>query len=273
MFYKAILAGAVSTVLAMSAQADYQFEVGGAYATGEITAGNGADADQDLFTLGGRYYLAPVDTSKGPRSEDAFIDRASHVGLVYTFGEVDFDNGGDTDISSLSVDGRYVIKDSGWLVELGYQFDDGDNSADSDAYALRLGKYISETTTLVAGWAYAENDDNREQDEYTLELEHLKDLGDAALKLEAGLGLVDSNYASDVNLYTVGATYYVNNNLGFGGSYSLADSDDTEVDQYTVFGELWVNENVAVSLGYTGVEEDGSNVESDAIILAVTGRF
>lgn len=273
MLNKAILAGAVCAALALNAQADYQFEVAGAYAAGEITAGNGADADQDLFTLGGRYYLQPVDTSKGPRSEDAFIDRASHVGLVYTFGEIDFDNGGDADISNISVDGRYVIKDSGWLVELGYEFDDGDNIADSDAYTLRAGKYISETTTLIAGWTYGEDDDNREQDEFTLELEHLKDLGEAALKLEAGVGLVDSNFASDVNLYTVGATYYVNNNLGFGGSYSLADSDDTEVDQYSIFGELWINDNVAVSLGYTAIEEDDSDLESDAVILAVTGRF
>lgn len=273
MFNRAILAGAVSVVLATAAHADYQYEVGGAYATGEITAGNGVDADQDFFTLGGRYYLESVDATKGPRSENAFVDRASHVGLVYAFGEVDFDNGGDADISNFAVDGRYVVKDSGWLVELGYEFDDGDNSADTDAYAIRFGKYIATNTTIIGGWAYSEDDDNRESDEFTLELAHLEDFGDSALKVEAGIGLVDSNFASDVDLYTVGATYYVNDNLGFGGSYSLADSNDTEVDQFTVFGELWVNEQVSVSLGYTEVEVDGSDVESDAVIFAVTGRF
>lgn len=273
MFKKALMTGAIGVALSVTAQADYQFEVAGAYATGELTARNGADADQDLFTLGGTYYLQPVDTSKGPRSEDAFIDRASQVSLVYTFGEVDFDGGGDSDISNLAVSGRYIMKDSGWLVDLGYQFDDGDDSADSDAYVIKAGKYIADTTTLVAGWAYSEDDDKRESDEYTLELDHLHDLGEAALKLEAGIGLVDSNFADDINLYTVGATYYFNNNLGIGGSYSLADSDDVEVDQYSVFGEMWVNEQISVTLGYTAVDEDASSAESDAIILAVTGRF
>ena len=168
MFNKAILVGAVSVVLATAAQADFQYEVGGAYATGEVTAGGGIDADQDIFTLGGRYYLESVDASKGPRSENAFVDRASHVGLSYAFGEVDFDNGGDSDISIFALDGRYVIKDSGWLVELGYQFDDGDNSADADAYTIRFGKYIAANTTITGGWAYSEDDDNRESDEYTL---------------------------------------------------------------------------------------------------------
>ncbi|MFK7978284.1 MAG: putative porin [Halioglobus sp.] len=273
MFKQAILVSAISAIVATAAHADYQYEVGGAYATGEITAGNGADADQDLVVLGGSYYLEAVDSSKGPRSENAFVDRASNISLAYTFGEIDVDNGGDTDINNIAVNGRYVIKDSGFLVELGYQFDDGDNSADSDAYAIRFGKYIAQNTTIVGGWAYAEDDDNRESDEFTLELEHLEALGDAALKVEAGIGLVDSNFASDVKLYTVGATYYVNNNLGFGASYSLADSNDTEVDQYTAFGELWVNEQVSVSLGYTAIEEDGTNLESDAVVLAVTGRF
>jgi hypothetical protein len=273
MLKQSLVAGAVAAALSLSAQADYQFQVAGAYATGELTAGNGVDADQDLFTLGGTYFFAPVDDSKGPRSEDAFIDRASGVSLFYTFGEVDFDNGGDSDIENIVIDGRYVIKDSGWLVGLGYQFDDGDGGPDSDAYAIEVGKYIGETTTLVASWVFGEDDDNRESDEYALSLEHLQDLGESALKLEAGLGLVDSNFASDVNLYSVGATYYITDYIGVGGSYSFADSDDGELDQYTLFGEYWVNDRIGLSLGLTAVDEDNSSAESDAVIFAVTGRF
>lgn len=273
MFKQHVIAGAVLTALSLSAQADYQFEVSGAYATGELTAGNGADADQDLFTLGGTYYLAPVDDSKGPRSEDAFIDKASGVSLVYTGGEVDFDNGGDSDISSYSIDGMYVTPTNHWIIGLGYDFEDGDGGPDTDTFSIRAGKYIADTTTVVAGWTFSEDDDNREVDAYALDLEHLEDLGESALKLEAGIGWADSNFGSDVTVYSVGATYYINNYIGVGGSYSYADSDDAELDSYTLFGEYWLNDSIGLSLGLTALDEDGSSAESDAVIFAVTGRF
>lgn len=275
--YVRSLAVVFSTAFSMVAQADFQFEVGGAYAKGELTTGNGADADQDIFSLGGFYHLESVDTSKGPLSEAAFIDRSSDVGLLYTFGEVDFNNGGDSDINNLSVAGRFVDKQSGWLVELGYDFDEADsdaiNGADSDAYTLRGGKYIAENTTVIFGWTYTEDDNNAESDEYSLQFAHLQQLSQGALKLEAAVGLVESNFADDVDLYSIGGTYYVNNTLGFGGEFSRLDSNEAEVNQWTVFSELWVTEQVGITLAYTEVEEDDSDAESDAIILAVVGRF
>jgi len=273
MFKQTVVAGAVAAALSLSAQADYQFEVAGAYATGELTAASGVDADQDLFTLGGTYYLNPVDDSKGPRSEDAFIDHASEISLFYTGGEVDFDNGGDSDIENISASGRYVTPQSHWIVGLGYQFEDGDGGADTDSYSVQVGKYIADTTTVTAGWTFTENDDNRETDAYSLDLEHLEDLGSSALKVEAGIGWADSNFRSDVTVYSVGSTYYINNYIGFGVSYSFAYSDDTELDRFTVFGEYWLNDKIGLSLGLTSLDEDGSSAESDAVILAVVGRF
>lgn len=272
--FASTLAAAFTTVFAVSAHADYQFEVGAAYAKGDLTTAAGADADQDIFTLGGTYHLESVDTSKGPLTEAAFLDRASDVTLVYTFGEVDFDNTGDTDINNVAVSGRFVDKQSGWLVELGYEFDEGDGGgADSDGYTLRGGKYIADNTTLVFGWTYTEDDDNAESDEYSLQLEHLQQFAQGALKVEAAVGLVDSNFTDDVDLYSLGGTYYINNNLGFGAEFARLDSNVVELDQWTLFSELWVTEQVSVTLAYTEVEEDDSDSESDAIILAVTGRF
>lgn len=276
MFKKSLLVSTIALMAATTAQADYQLEVSGTYARGELESSGGADGDQDTIALEGSVFLQPVDTSKGPLGEAAFIDRATSVSLGYGYSEVEFDSGSDFDLSLFNVSGRYVIHDGGWILEGGYDYDeieaDGGDS-DSDSYTLRGGKYIADNTTLILGWTYSEDDGNRESDAYSVEMEHLQMLGQGALKIEGGYALVEANFTDDVDVYSVAGTYYVNNNLGFGGGYSLADGNNSEVDTWKLFSEWWMNEQVAFSVGYIGVEEEDANIESDSIVFSVTGRF
>lgn len=271
MFKKTALVAGIGLALSAAAQADYQWEVGSGYSAGEIET-NFGDADVDVFSAYGDYYLESVDTSKGPLGEAAFLDRASSVSANFSNGEIDADDGGDADISGYGLDGRYVWKDSGWLVDLGYQQDEIENE-ETDTFSIGGGKYILENTALVLSYANVDADNAGEADVYGLDVEQLWDLQQGALKLEAGYARTDYENIDDSDTFALGGTYYLNNNLGFGASYSNSDSDDAEIDTWRLYGEWFINDQADVSLGYESTEEDDTDVEFDAIMLSARFRF
>jgi hypothetical protein len=283
MYKKTALVAAIGIALSAAAQADYQFEVSGGYATGNITAANGPEADQDIISLAGIYYLAPVSTSTGPLSEAAFIDRASGVMFGVVDGEVDFDSGfsGDTDITAYDIAGRYVMKDSGFLVEASYRLEQtdidtlapGSESTDTDVWSIGAGMYVAENTTLLFNYTYFDADNGRESDGYSADLEHLFLLDQGAIKIDASYGLLDSNFADDVDLYALGGTYYINNNIGIGGRYTLRDSNQSELTEWRAVAEWFISEQLSFTGAYIELDEDGSQAESDAIIFEVSARF
>ena len=93
----------------------YRWEIDADYTHGEFS-GNFDDTEFDAFGISGSYFLDDVDTTKGPRSEAAFLDHASDVSLFYTYAEVD-DNGIDVDGDEYGVSGRYVTDSAGWIMQ------------------------------------------------------------------------------------------------------------------------------------------------------------
>jgi hypothetical protein len=270
MFKKTALVASIGLALSVTAQADYQWELGTDYATGDIEIGS-FDADLDVFSVYGTYFLDTVDTSKGPLAEAAFLDRASSVQVDYSNGEFDgiF---GDVDVEGYGIEGRYVFDQSGWLVDFGYRQDEFDND-DIETFSIGAGKYIAENTALVVSYANTEDDFDVDSDAYGVNLEHLWSLEQGAIKLDAGYTFVDPDQGDEVNVFSVDGTYYVNNSLGFGVSYALADSDDTDLEDWSLYSEWFINEQVAVSLAYTESEDDKTGVESDAIVISARVRF
>lgn len=270
MFKKTALIAGIGLALSATAQADYQWELDAAYSTGDIEIGP-VDADQDVLNLNGAYFLEAVDISKGPLGEAAFLDRASFVGFDYSNGEIDTD-AGDLDVSAYGANGRYVMKDSGWLVDLGYRQDELENE-EVDTFSIGGGKYILENTTVVLSYANADADSSGEADIYGVDVEHLWNLEQGAVKVEAGYAYSDFENLDEANIYAVAGTYYLTNSLSFGASYSLSDSDDAEIDSYSVFGEWFIKEQAVLSLAYESSEDDNSSLESDAIIASARVRF
>ena len=169
MFKKTALVAAVGLALSVTAQAenDYRWELGGDYTRSTVdadvksSAGNASDnIDADIGTVSGTFYLTPVDTSKGPLAEAAFLDHASNITLAFTDGEVDLNSLDnelqDKDGQTYAVDTRYVAEGPGWqlsgvLVDLSFERSEpGD--AEIDTYGIGIGKYITDTTTLVLNY-------------------------------------------------------------------------------------------------------------------------
>jgi hypothetical protein len=276
MFKKIAIAAGVSLALSSAAQAEYQFEIGANAGTGDFDI-DSVEADQDFFGLTAAYYLQSVDTSKGPLSEAAFLDRASSIELLAGTGEIDFDDFGDADVDSYAIGTRLVAKESGWLVELGYGLDkwDGIVNEDIDTYSIGAGKYVLENTAIVLSYTKLDSDLEGDSDAYDLGVEHLWHFADmGALKLDATVGRVDPDLGDDdIDVWGLGGTYYVNDKLGFGAGYAQEDSDDTDLQNWSLFAEWFVTEKVALALAYTDSEDKDIGLETDAVMFTADVRF
>ena len=101
MFKKTALIAGIGLAISVTAQADYQWEVGGFYTFGEykvaikndpINGNRSKDIDENIGGVFGTWYMEEVDTSKGPLREAAFLDHASNITLQYTDGKIDTDD-------------------------------------------------------------------------------------------------------------------------------------------------------------------------------------
>ncbi len=272
MFKKTALIAGISLALSATAQADYRWEAG------VDISGN----DNDSVSVDGTFYLNPVDTSKGPYAEAAFLDHSSYVTANYTDGELDGDIINDLEYKNYGASGRYITDSAGWILDLGYQRNEPDNplakilgpdNFEIDQFSIAGGKYLTDNTTLVGRYIYAEGDDGADFDRYTLELEHLFQLSWGGIKVDAVYGLVDLDGRDDIDIYKLGGTYYLNNNLGFGASYAKTDELLDEIEAYSVFAEWFITEQVAASLEYTDAELDDSDISADTIVFGVRARF
>ena len=273
MFKKTVIAAGLGLAISSAAQAEYQFEIGAISGTGDIEIAN-VKADQDFIGLSGAYYLQPVDTTKGPLSEAAFLDRSSSIQFAATTGEIDIDGGDDADVDTYLVSSRLVQKESGWLIDLGYQLDKIDGSGfddeDIDTYTIGAGKYILENTAVILSYSNIDSDDA-----YQLDLEHMWLLEQGGIKLDAEVGrVVDAGFQSDdLDFWGLSSTYYVNDRLGFGADYGQEESGASELDSWSLFAEWFVTEQVALSLAYAEQEDNDIDFESDAVMFTADVRF
>ncbi|WP_116366578.1 putative porin [Parahaliea mediterranea] len=273
MFKKIAIISSLSLLVAGGANADYQWELGGNYATGEIDS-DAQDADQDIFGFQGRYYIAPVDTSKGPLAEAAFLDRASHIELNYENGEIDLDGLGDVDSEAYSLGGRWVHKESGWLADFEYRVDEIDDQ-DIDTYSVGIGRYLGQNTTLTASYGHVEQDDVDflEADIWGLDVEHLMSFDNGtSLKMAAGYGYVDTDEGDSGDQYRLEGTYYPTEKLGIGAAYERLDVEQ-EVDNWKVYADWFVNDQVALTVSYGESDFDTWGLDAQEFLLGVRVRF
>jgi predicted porin len=222
---------------------DFTSEIGVVFVDGD---------NVDTYSLAGRHYFAPVDTSKGPLAEAAFLDRSNEVNLGYIRAETDdFGNA-----STWVLGGRYQIEDSGLFINAStLQF----NGSDAAVYDLGLGYYISNDWTVSIDTAF---DDDIEYTGLALSTKKLLTLGgDRFLNLEATINVPDEGDDS----YVVGADYYFTKNLSVGLDYAWADSFS---DGGTVVNANWfVTPTTALSLRYA------DDSVSDILGVGLVARF
>lgn len=276
MFKKTALVAGIGLALSATAQADYQWELGGDYTYGKINAdvknntvvGNQSeDIDENIGQLFGTWYFETVDTSKGPLNEAAFLDHASNITVFATDGEVDLNsldrNLDDKDGQTYGFNSRYVAegpgwKLSGWLGELGYEYRDLDNSV--DIYHAAIGKYVTPNTTVVFNYDRIDVSAGGDTNGYSADVEHFFAFSNGGLKVNASAGKVVVSDADDVEQYEIGGTWYLSNNLGFGAGYMNTQQNGFEVNSWAVNANWFITESFAVDLAYGQESFDDINL-------------
>ena len=274
MLKKTALATAIGLALSATAQAaeDYRWELGAGYTHSTIDADLKSDVlrdseniDSDIGAVSGTWYLKPVDTSKGPLAEAAFLDHASNITLSFADGEVDLNSINndlsDEDGQTYAIDTRYVAEGpgwelSGWLVDLSFlRAEPGDREIDT--YGIGIGKYITEKTTVVVNYEQVNVNNGGDTDGYSVDLEHMWNLSNGGgFKATASAGKVVVKDADDIESYALGGTYYLNKNLGFGAGYSNTSQNGFEVDGFDVSAQWFVTDNIEIALAYSQLNPD-----------------
>ena len=281
MFKKTAIVAGIGLAISATAQADYQWELGGAYSMGEYSAdvknnsvvgGNKSkDIDEDIGTLFGTYYLENVDTSKGPLRQAAFLDHASDITIFARDGDVDLNsldrNLEDQDGQSYGISSRYVAegpgwKLSGWLMDLGFERrEPADKEVDN--YTIGIGKYLTPNTTLVFDYNKINVNNGNDTDSYGGDLAHFFAMSSGGIKANVGAGKLVINNGDDVESYDIGATWYINNNIGFGGGYENTSQDGgQEVDRFFVNADWFITESFAMDLTYGQANFDDQDISA-----------
>lgn len=314
-----LLAGA--TLVATNASAEnYDFEIGLAYQStqsdGEqsitTTGGtifNSIDSDSDNLRLFGNWYFAGLSDEKGPRARAAFVDRASVLSFGYARTDlstsatvestdplvpsffVEFDGKGDT----YALDVRYVWRDSGWFGKAGVASSDAtlggfvDDSINSIAWSLGVGKYLWNTTSLALDFSQSD-DDGGDVTVTSISFSHLGDMGERwQYAVDLGFVRTESGVGSglDADTWRAALSLYPTRDFEFGVRFDDADSDSDFFDRSGIegFASWFVTPRVVLGASYRVDDvnfagnvsipsaQTSSDADQDSAGISVSVRF
>jgi len=306
MFKKTAIVAGIALAVSATAQADYQWELGAAYGTGEFDIGQ-QNPDNDVISGYGTYFIDAVDDTKGPLAEAAFLDRASSISLFSVRENIDGDGIKDLGRKNYGLEIHAVSSDAGWITDFGYSREENDSlrtslsaanlpsnlpilpanrtldTIDLDRFKIGFGKYLTDRTTLVASYTYTDVDEAGDFSTYRLDLEHLFQFSFGDIKAEASYGLVDVSVDNelledpdDIDIFLVGATYYFgsNKNWGVGVNYGEEDFGGDSWKRVAANVSWFITDQWEVALDYSDGEfDDLDDVESKLATLSARYRF
>lgn len=279
MFKKTALIAGIGLALSATAQADYRWEANAAAGVTNWDYGQD-DGDVDTFGVNGSFYFKPVDTSKGPLGEAAFLDHSSSVTLGYVYTDAD-DIVDDLDGDEYAINGRYVLDADIPLIFEGSYLRNEPNDAEVDTYSLGLGAYVTDNTTVVITYADADVDDGGDTDGWQAGVEHVWTWTDGGVKLGGNIGYVNVDDGDDIDVYNIAATWYITNNLGLKFSTGYTELSNNEFLSTDVSVEWFINETIALTalVGYAESDDDivvgnvSDELERTRAAIGITMRF
>jgi len=229
--------------------------------------------DVDGFGFGVSYFLMPVDETKGPYSERAFVDKAASISLGFnqsTFSSDSSDFESETD--TLSLAGRFVTVEN-FIALLRYSQADSGDFEDTDIFGLGFGKYLDDRTTVIA--TYSKTDfGGGDLTQFGVIGRQLSDRpsnnAGTYLATEAGLNYIDAEDDSGYE-FSLGATYYTSVEFGIGAGFSYQSIGDADATTLSVDAEYFFSPQLAFAAGFSRNDTDFS--DTDNLSLRVTGRF
>lgn len=248
-----VLSAAVMSLLSSVALADtYQAEAGLFY---NNTDADTMASDYDTYGINASIFLKPVDDSKGPRLEAAFLDRASGISVQYSDpDDIPVDE-------TYAVQGRYVLG-NGTILEAGYADFDIDES-----FHIGLGTYLSDTSAVML--RYSETDDS---DVQRLEASYkavAKLAGTSAVAYSVSAGLVDVPHQDTGYSFGGEATYYFNQNFGIGATVSFQDLDSGDIESYGLQASYFFTPNFYVQGFAKTTDFDGPDEEQFGLSASI----
>ena len=268
---KILLVAAIAAISTTAVADEYRVQGTAGYVSDEISK----NIDLTTYTLGGAYYLAPVDDSNGPKAEAAFLDQASsvHAGWGRTTLKIDgtdFSPKVDEDGDVWALGGRYIT-DSGFILEADYAATEIDNS-DVEGFGVGIGYYLTDASSITLSYGHTEVDDlDSDEDIWSA---GYKQLFNNKFGLDLDLTYADVESGDDAYGITGDLDYYINDNFSVGGvlGYVTSDDDYSEAAIYGVKAEYFFNSHIAFNAGYTvSTPEEGD--DNEVWNIGLTGRF
>lgn len=312
-----VLAGVMLMATSAAAE-DFSFEVGATYdrtrldAEQTITTGGGSifnsnDFDTDVYSLFGSWYFAGLSDEKGPRARAAFVDRASALNIGYARTDVSiaasvvstdpgipsFDGSFKSDGDAYVIDARYVWRESGWFAGAGVASTNTtvtgfvDDSVDSTAWRLGVGKYLFETTTLALDVSQAD-EDGGDATNISATFSHLGNMGASwQYAVDLGYSRTDADFDLEFDTWSAALSLYPNRDFEFGVRIAEQDADFAALDStsYEGFLSWFVTPGVVLAARYRvddvgwlgnvsiGGVEPTSDIDQDSIGVSVSVRF
>lgn len=312
-----VLAGVMLMATSAAAE-DFSFEVGATYDRTQldseqtITTANGVifnsnDVDTDTYTVFGSWYFAGLSDEKGPRARAAFVDRASVVDIGYARTELSlsavvdstdplfssFAGRFESDGDAYALDVRYVWRDSGWFADAGVANANVsiggflNESVDSTAWRLGVGKYLFETTALALDVSQSD-DEGGDATNVSAAFSHLGNMGENwQYAVDLGYSRTDADFDLEFDTWSAALSLYPNRDFEFGIRIAGQDADVAALDSTSYGGFLswFITPNVVLAARYSvddvdflgnvqiGGAESTSDADQDSIGVSLSVRF
>jgi hypothetical protein len=297
---------------------DYRFEIGATYDRTQLESEQTAttnvgtiftsnEVDTDAFSLFGSWYYAGLSDEKGPRARAAFVDRASVLNVRYARTDVSFstsiastdplfpafDGSFDSDGDVYAFDVRYVWRESGWFASGGVAQSDTSSvglvagSADATAWALGLGKYLFDNTTLALDISEVD-EDVFDVTNIAVSFSHLGDMGEKwQYAVDLSYARTEGDFDLEFDTWSAALSLYPNRDFEFGLRVSEQDADFPVQGStsYEGFASWFVTPRVSLaasysvndvdSFGVTGLPatQTSGDADQDSIGVSVSVRF
>jgi hypothetical protein len=241
----------------------------------------GQDLDASLLDV--TYYFNPIDNTKGPLAEAAFLNQSSEISAQYGLASQEFLENETT----LGVAGKY-ISDSGIIVGFSYITKSFDEAASEDlnsgngsenlldSGALEVGAYLTDVSTLTVSYSgnlNRETDQNGRDDRFSntlsVKYNHLFLLdGDQSIKLNARYGYTaysrSEDSDDDTGILDVSGDYYFSRQLSVGFGITTYDRDDADnVFKYEIASNYFITDDFSVYGSYSQTNFDFATNDDD----------
>ena len=241
--------------MGMTAQANaYQAEINGAYMNMDNDV-----VDNDMYQVGGEFYVDGVQASSGPFVEAAFLDQATSLRANYL-------NNDTSDVDGVVLGGRFVDKNSGLL------FEADASTGDLEGYQVGLGMYIDTHSTITAQY-YDQQDSAELASGYGVTYKNLMTNNNGTyFNMEASAQYLDNDFDEEFNSFEVAGDYYFNKMMGLGLNVAV-NGGDIDSTEYGINGSMFLAQNVTLEASLTQEDFDDTNQDETSFLVGGKVRF